>query len=132
MTIIKDMTQAWVDSNIVCPPGKERAELVDPMRTGLYIEVRAASPGQGTYYLRYKDGAAKTCHQKIGRTTDITLTEARKQAKTLKASITMGADPRGEEKARKAVPTMAAFFEDSYLPHVKPRKRSWKKDDGLY
>lgn len=132
MTIIKDMTQAWVDSNLACPFGQRRAELVDPMRTGLYIEVRSASPGQGTYYLRYKDAAGKTCHQKVGRTTDLTLAEARKQAKTLKASITMGADPRGEEKAKKAVPTMAAFFEDSYLPHVKPRKRSWKKDDGLF
>ena len=132
MTIIEKLDQTFIDANLHCPEGKHRIELVDPTRTGMYIEVRATSPGQGTYYLRYKDSAGKTCHQKLGRTTELNLAEARKQAKTLKASITMGADPRGEEKAKKAVPTMAAFFEDSYLPHAKPRKRSWQKDEGLY
>lgn len=132
MAIIENLDQSFIDTQLQCPGGKSRAEFVDPARTGLYVEVRATSPGQGTYYLRYKDAAGKTCHQKLGRTVEMTLSEARKQAKNLKASITMGADPRGEEKARKAVPTFEEFFRDSYLPYVKPRKRSWKKDDGLY
>jgi integrase len=105
---------------------------VDPQRTGLYIEVRATSPGQGTYYLRYKDATGKTCHQKIGRTGDMTLAAARGRCKELKAEIQLGADPRGEHKAKKAVPTLAAFFADSYMPHVKPRKRSWAKDQALF
>lgn len=132
MAIIENLDQAFIGTQLHCPEGKSRVEFVDPARTGLYVEVRATSPGQGTYYLRYKDAAGKTCHQKLGRTVEITLAEARKQAKNLKASITMGADPRGKEKARRAVPTFDEFFRDSYLPYVKPRKRSWKKDDGLY
>lgn len=132
MSIIEKLDQAFVDTGLECPAGKLKVELVDPQRTGLYIEVRATSQGQGTYYLRYKDTSGKTCHQKIGRTTELTLAEARKQAKALKASITMGADPRGDHKAKKAVPTMTAFFEESYLPYAQPRKRSWKKDQGLY
>lgn len=132
MAIIHNLDQSYVDNYLVCPPGKQKHELVDPLRTGLFIEVRATSPGQGTYYLRYKDAASKTCHQKLGRTTEFSLAEARKRAKVAKASITMGADPRGEEKAKKAVPTLTAFFVDSYLPYVRPRKRSWKKDAGLF
>lgn len=132
MAIIEKLDQTFIDSKLICPAGKSRIEYVDPMRTGLYVEVRATGPGQGTYYLRYKDPTGKTCHQKLGRTIEMTLAEARKQAKNLKASITMGADPRGEERARKAVPTFSEFFRESYLPYARPRKRSWKKDDGLY
>ncbi len=131
MSVIK-LTPDLIANGLICPPGKQRDELVDDQRTGLYIEVRATSPGQGTFYLRYKDHTGKTCHQKIGRTADITLAEARKRAKDLKAEIQLGADPRGEAKAKKAVPTLAAFFEDSYLPYIKPRKRSWAGDVGLF
>lgn len=132
MAIIHQLDQAFIDTQLYCPPDKSRIEYVDPLRTGLYVEVRATSPGQGTYYLRYKDATGKTCHQKLGRTIELTLAEARKQARNMKASITMGADPRGEVKAQKAVPTFDEFFKDSYLPYVEPRKRSWKKDQGLY
>ena len=60
-----------VPDKLVCPEGKRREELVDVGGTGLYVEVRATSPGQGTFYLRYRDANGKTCHQKIGRTTDM-------------------------------------------------------------
>jgi integrase len=132
MAIIENFDQTFIDTQLRCPAGKSRIEYVDPDRTGLYVEVRATSPGQGTYYLRYKDHGGKTCHQKLGRTLEMKLAEARKRAKNMKASITMGADPRGEERARKAVPTFDEFFNDSYLPYARPRKRSWRKDEGLY
>lgn len=131
MPIIK-LTQKFISNNLHCPEGKHRIEYCDQELPGLYIEVRTTSPGNFTYYLRYKDTAGKTCHQKIARTTEITLQDARKRAKTLKAEIALGADPRAEEKARKAVLTFCEFFEQHYLPYVKPRKRSWKRDDELY
>ena len=131
MPIIK-LTQQYVNHDLQCPEGKTRIEMCDKDLPGLYIEVRATSPGQGTYYLRYKDNNAKTCHQKLGRTTETTLAEARKQAKTLKAEIALGADPRGEEKARKAIPTYADFFTEHYLPYAKPHKRSWAKDEEMF
>ncbi len=131
MPILK-LTQDIMSTELTCPPGMRRIELCDIDLPGLYVEVRATSPGQGTYYLRYKDGAGKTCHSKLGRTTETTLAEARRQARTLKAEIQLGADPRGEHRAKQAVPTLSAFFEESYLPHVKPRLRSWKKLEGLH
>ena len=131
MPIVK-LNQQSISNHLQCPANKNRIEYCDEELPGLYVEVRFTSPGQGTYYLRYKDNTGKNCHQKIGRTTDINLTEARKQARTLKAEIALGADPRAEEKSRQTVLTFADFFEQHYLPYVRPRKRSWDRDEELY
>ena len=126
------LTPEFIATKLLCPLGTRRIEFVDQGGLGLYVEVRASSPGVGTYYLRYKDANNKTCHQKIGATDVLTLVDARKEAKRLKAEITLGADPRAEAKARKAVITYAELFEQHYLPHVKLRKRSWDRDEELY
>jgi len=131
MSIVK-LTQSVISNDLHCPDGKTRVELCDRELPGLYVEVRATNQGQGTYYLRYKDSTGKTCHQKVGRTTDIDLVDARKKAKQLKAEIELGANPRGEAKTQKEVLTFDTFFVDHYLPYVKPRKRSWRRDDELY
>lgn len=131
MPIVK-LTPAFISHELHCPDGKTRVEWCCADTPGLYIEVRASKPGHGTYYLRYKDATGKTCHQKLGRTADITLADARKSAKTLKAEIALGADPRGEAKRQKEVPTLDEFFTQTYLPHAMPRKRSWKRDEQLY
>jgi integrase len=131
MPVLK-LNQNIVTNELLCPAGKTRVELCDTDLPGLYVEVRATSPGAGTYYLRYKDANAKTCHQKIARTADIDLAEARRRARTLKSEIQLGADPRGQAKAQKEVLTFSDFFDDHYLPHAKVHKRSWKRDDELY
>ena len=131
MPIIK-LTQPFINNELHCPEGKTRIEHCDAELPGLYVEVRKSSPGQGTYYLRYKDGKGKTCHQKISKTHEMTLVEARKAVKTLKSEINLGADPRGEEKAKRAVLSYSDFFEQHYMPYVKVRKRSWKTDLGFY
>ena len=126
------LTQTMISQGIPLPDGVARLEACDQDLPGLYLELRAASPSQGTYYLRYKNSSSKTCHQRLGTTTDVSLADARKQAKQLKAEIALGADPKGAEKAKGAVLTYATFFTDHYLPHVTPRKRSWKRDEELF
>ena len=125
------LTQDIIASGLKCPAGKHRVELCDTEVSGLYIEVRGASPGAGTYYLRYKSGG-KTAHQKLGRTSDMTLPAARKAARDLKAQIQLGNDPQREARERKAVITYGVFFREHYLPHVQDRKRSWKRDEELF
>jgi len=130
MPVIK-LTQAIVESGLQCPEGKSKVELCDTEVRGLYIEVRAAS-SFGSFRLRYKDGSAKTCHAHIGRTSEIDLAEARKRAKKVKAQIQLGANPSGDAKAEKELPTLDKFFAEQYLPHAKQHKRSWKRDEELY
>lgn len=131
MPVVK-LTESFIANKLQCPDGKARIEYCDCDTPGLYVEVRATSPGQGTFYLRYKNESYITAHQKIGRTSEITLGDARKKAKIQKAEIALGSDPRGEEKARKAVITFTDFFELHYLPFVTSRKRSWKRDEELF
>lgn len=131
MAIVK-LTQDFIDRQLVCPEGVNRIEYVSDDRSGLYLEVRRASPGAATAYVRYKDANNKSCHQKIGRTSDMTLAEIKDAAKTLKAEIALGADPRAEEKARLAVMTLNQFFFDHYLPFAKQNKRSWLRDVQLF
>lgn len=129
--IIK-MTQQLIDNSLQTYASARRVELVSDDRSGLYIELRDTNKTEGTYYLRYKDSTNKTCHQRLGSTNLLSLADARRKAKELKAEIALGADPRAEHKARKAVITFEEFFYDFYLPFVKPRKRSWGRDEELY
>lgn len=130
--MIVKLTESFISNGLQCSLGKRREEMVDSVVPGLFIEVRALSPGQGTYYYRYKDVNAHTQTKKLGRSTDITLADARLQAKALRAEVALGANPRAEEKARKLVITFDTFFTEHYLPYVKPRKRSWDRDEELY
>lgn len=150
MAIVKDLDQTYVDHHLRCPEGKARIEIVDPHKTGLYIEVRAKNSGEGTYYLRYKDGTGKTCHAKIARTREITLEEARKVALQLNAERLKGRPADAPEPAPAAATaaverpspkrppaadagmTLDVFMTELYFPHVKVHKRSWTRDEQLY
>ncbi|MEW6119219.1 MAG: tyrosine-type recombinase/integrase [Pseudomonadota bacterium] len=118
-------------TRLECPPDKSRMEWCDSEFKGMYI-LGSAKGNTLTYYLRYKDGQGKTCHQKIGRTTDMSLAEARKQAKLLKADIVAnGRNPRAEAKALKATLTMDELWLE-YETYAKPRKRSFSRDEQIY
>ncbi len=130
MPVVK-LTQNFVNSGLSCPAGKTRVEFVDQDVPGLYIEVRAASSGRGTFWYRHKV-QGKLEYANLGSTSVITLAEARKKAMAIKVDLASGGTPFAAEKARKAVLTFTEFFEGHYLPYVKPRKRSWKRDDELY
>ena len=126
------LTQHLIDNDLAVPQGRDRVELLDDQTKNFFIEVRSSSPGKGKYRVRYRDKAGDTRYMQVGCTTEISLADARAKAKEIKASIALGADPRAEAKAQKKVLTFDAFFENHYLPYVKPRKRSWRRDEELY
>lgn len=130
MPVIK-LTPDFIENNLTCPPDKRKIEYVDTGGIGFYIAVQQTSQGTGTYYLRYKNSDGKTCHQKIGKSDTVSLVDARSKAKQLKSEITLGADPSAEANAKKAIPTYSDFMLNQYMPYVKSRKRSWKKDESL-
>jgi site-specific recombinase XerD len=131
MPVVK-LSQDFITHHLQCHASKSRIEWCDKDLPGLFIEVRASSQGQGTFYYRYKDIYGKTCTKKVGRSTEIDLAVARTKAKALRAEIALGANPRAEEMAEKSVLTFDNFFYQHYLPYVKPRKRSWDRDEELY
>jgi len=144
MTVIHNLDQHYIDTQLVCPQGKSQDEVVDPERTGLYIEVRAGVPTHGTYYLRCKDSNRRTARRRIGRTTEVTLEEARASAVKLKAEIRSDAGTPPSAPAGSPSPVVASkvgvgtgltldeFWTQHYFPHVKVHKRSYGRDEQLY
>jgi integrase len=130
MPIVK-LTQQFITQHLKCLEGKSRIEYCDEDLPGLYVEARATSQGQGTYYLRYKDDTGKTCHQRIGRTTEVTLAEARRRARTLKAEITLR-NPKDDGKPKQSELTLERLFEEHYVPHKRLHKRSIEDDIRIF
>jgi len=130
---LQQLMSGDVMSTLVCPDNRKSIEFVDVGNIGLYLKVTKVNPGVGTYFLRYRGAATgKTSHFKLGRTTEINLTEVRKKALQLKADIAAGNDPREKARAKKAILTFSEFFTEQYLPYVKSRKRSWNKDESMF
>jgi integrase len=125
------ITEKLLETGLICPTNKTRVEFCDIRIPGFYVEIRATSQGTGTFYLRFKDGSSKTRHQKIGRTMDISLKDAQKKAKDLRAEIQLGKDPQEEARARKAIPTLSQFATDQYIPYIEARKRSAGNDKSM-
>jgi integrase len=128
------LTQEFIDRELQCPADKRRIELCDSQHPGLYIEVRETAPGEGTYSLRHKV-QGKTRHEKLGRTGEIPLAEARRRAQNRRVELLAARDePQGgmATTTRATAMTLTEFFDGKYLPHVKPRKRSWDRDEELF
>jgi len=89
------LTQSMISE--LTSQGKRRIEYCDKDLAGLFLEVR--DTGQSTYYYRYKDVNAHTQTKKLGRSTDITLIQARNLAKELRAEVALGANPRPEKRS---------------------------------
>jgi integrase len=123
-----NLTQSQI-SKLACPSGKKRIEYCDTTIPGLFLEVRHT--GNASYYLRYRSKQGKTRYQKLGIEIDLTLADARKQARKLRAEILLGRYPGADELDRECM-SFGDFFREKYLPYVKPRKRSWKDDDKLF
>lgn len=123
------LNQATI-STLKCPEGKSKIEYCDKDLPGLLLNVYHG--GGSSYSLRYKFHG-QTKYAPIGGSDIVTLADARKKAKMLKADIALnGADPRAELKAKRAIPTLNEFFDDTYLPYAKVHKRSWIRDVQLY
>ncbi len=131
MPIVK-IDSDLIQNKLICPEGKKRIEYCDVDLPGFILEVRSTSPGQGTYYVRYKDSSSTTRYVKIGRTTEISLNAAIKKAKAVKAEIAQGADPRHDLNVKKAIVTFSEFFKEKYIPYVKSRKKTWEKDEEYF
>jgi len=130
MPVVK-LTQEDI-SKLRCPEGKRSVQYCDAEFRGLLLEVRTCQ-NSFTWYYRYRNAASQTKYAKLGYFPGKSLLEARKLAAAQKERIRyLGADPRAEADAKKAVPTFSEFFEEQYMPHARPRKRTADKDEEYY
>ena len=103
------------------PEGTAKNRIFDDRLVGFIAEQRASGV---TFYLRYIDARRRRHEYRIGKLGDITLDQARKRAEQLRAEVSLGGDPAAELAKLRAVPTVADFVRDRYLPHIREHLRS--------
>jgi integrase len=113
----------------VCPPDTRRVDYFDTTFPGFFLEVRAS--GGKTFYQRYRDQRGRERQFKIGSARVLTVSQARRKARSILASAILGNDPQQERKELREIPTLNAFVRESYLPFVKNAKRSWRTDETV-
>ncbi len=124
----KHLTQQFADNPPV-PKDKPKTDYFDTEVTGFFIEIRAT--GKATYYQRYRDQDGRLKQTRIGPVDSISLEKARSTARKIRSRTAAGFDPNaGLEKHRKT-PTFREFIHETYIPHVKVYKRSWKRDEEM-
>ena len=129
---VQKLTQEGI-SKLRCSESKRSEQICDAQHRGLLLELRRSDPDRPTWYVRYKSrDTGKTRYVRLGHFPDMSLTDARARAKDEQAAIRLGADPRADDDAKKAVPTFSEFFEDMYMPFAKQRKRTASKDMEYY
>ena len=128
------LSTEFIQTGLVVPEGKRSIEYCDLQVRGMYVAVLATSPGRGTYFSRWRNinNGNRTAHTKIGRTDEISLSDARKRALALKADIYRGKDPQGEMREKRRIPTFGDFFTEQYLPLVKAKNRSWENAESMF
>lgn len=115
------ITSAALRALAPLPAGVAKHRLFDSRLHGFIAEQRQTTI---TFYLRYKDPRGRSREVKLGRLGEVTAEQARKRAEQLRAEVSLGGDPIAAREKLRAVPTLAEFAADRYLPHVKERLRS--------
>ena len=110
-----------------CPSENKKIDYFDLTMRGFMLEVRAS--GGKTYYQRYADERGRERQYKIGAADVLTLRQAKRKAKQIKALAILGSDPQKERQERRSIPTLRTFVEERYLPFVQTYKRSWQTDE---
>lgn len=97
-------------------PQEKRFTLWDSELAGFGLRVEPS--GRKSYVYRYRVGSGgRNAPERLivlGRHGELTPTEARKKAETEAARVKLGADPGGDRRKERAIPTFAAFA-DAYL-----------------
>ncbi|MFG0639843.1 tyrosine-type recombinase/integrase [Delftia sp. WSY_22] len=108
----------------VCPPGKSKVDYYDSALKGFILEARPS--GGKTFYLRYHDSHGKLRQCKIGGAAAVSYDKARQKAMRLRSEVELGGNPLKERQALRAVPTLAEFIRDTYVPHIHLHRRNFQ------
>jgi integrase len=122
------LSAAFVRS-AACPDGAKKIDYFDSAQRGFMLEVRRS--GGKTFYQRYTDERGRERQFKIGPSDVLSLSMARRKARTTAAEALVGSDPQERRAEMRTIPTFAELVRDRYLPHVKSYKRSWCTDETV-
>lgn len=133
MPVIQNF-QTFIDAGgLVCPTGKSKIEWAVADEPGLFAESRASATAIPTWYLRLKNSQGTNTYRKLGTIKELSLAQARKLVKQIRAEHIATATVRGVSVVSITPAEMSwdAFVKDHFAPHCKAHIRSAKKYDQL-
>src|SRR3954467_3713606 len=103
------LSPAFVKS-AVCSDGLKKIDFYDCEQRGFMLEVRRS--GGKTFYQRYTDERGRERQFKIGPADVLSLSMARRKARTTAAEALVGSDPQDRRAEMRTIPTLAELVRD--------------------
>lgn len=125
------LTPQFIKESLICPLDKTSITYYCETLGGFAVNVSRGKPGKGLYRYQHKV-AGKSTWEKLGSTEDTTLDQARAKALQIKASRLKRPKAQPQPDVIQRPETLRKFFEVHYIPYVKSRKRSWRRDEEMY
>lgn len=125
-------TATFMATGLVCPEGKKKIEYSVSDEPGLFVECRASEKAIPTWYLRLKNAQGTNIYKKLGTIKEVSLPQAKKLAKQLRAEHALSARLATPHLAVPAELTLDEFMRKHYMPHAEMHKRSHARDEQLY
>ena len=123
------ITAALVKAPPPIPIGTRKLRITDTEMAGFAMEIWPT--GGITFWCRYTDQNGRSREIKIGKATDVSVEQARRKAKELRAKISLDGDPASARDKHRAVPCFADFVRKQYLPFAKDRLRSYRDHESF-
>ena len=121
------LTKTRIDA--LAPPIRGRLYVYDARTPGLCVCVTAT--GTRTFYLyRWLNGGPQRI--RIGRHPDLSVEQARAEARKLTGDMARGIDPQERKRAVRREWNFGAVFADYMERYAKPYKKSWRHDQAQY
>ncbi len=131
MPVIHDFA-GFMTRSLVCPPNMKRIEYSVADEPGLFVECRASAKAVPTWYLRLKNAKGTNVYRRLGTVKELSLTQAKKQSRQLKAEHALAPKVETPVEAAPAEMTLDQFMRLNYMPRARAFKRSAARDDQLY
>lgn len=107
-------------------PAAKVVEVYDSELKGFYL--RVLPTGTKVFYVRYRLQDGQRHKYKVGRAPDLTVQEAREQAKKILSEVALGANPKANNLNKdQIIPTLKQFIEQEYLPWSESHHQ-WSKE----
>jgi integrase len=132
--VIGNSKTFMAEGGLVCPPDKSKIEYAVADELGLFVECRSSAKSVPTWYLRLKNQKGSNVYKKLGTVNDVTLPQARKLVKQIRAEHVVALQVEGKASltAGKAEMTWDTFIDAHFSLHCNAHIRSAKKYDQLH
>ncbi len=124
-----NFTKANINVLPIPEPGKRDA-YHDAKTSGLQLRVTSTGVKTFSIYRRIKGGSPERVT--LGRYPDMTIEQARREAKRISFDIADGKNPAEVKRGCKAEFTFSELFAEYLERHSKPRKKTWAEDESKY